>query len=68
MNKLTIINFNGIEAVDSRQVAEAIEKTHAHLMREIRTYCDYLNESKIGSVDFFIESNYTDSKGETRPC
>lgn len=66
--ELTIMNFNGIETVDSRQVAEAVEKNHADLMRDIRKYCGYLNESKIALVDFFIESTYTDGKGETRPC
>lgn len=68
MNELTVMNFNGIETVDSRQVAEATEKNHANMMREIRTYCGYLNEIKIDSVDFFIESDYIDSKGEERPC
>lgn len=68
MNELTIMNFNGIETVDSRQVAQAIDKTHANLMREIRTYCGYLNEINFDLVDFFIESTYTDGKGETRPC
>ncbi|MDE5946523.1 MAG: Rha family transcriptional regulator [Oscillospiraceae bacterium] len=68
MNTLTLINFNGIETVDSRQVAEVVEKEHSKLLRDIRTYCDYLNEAKIGLVDFFIESIYTDSKGEERPC
>ena len=68
MNELTVMNFNGIETVESRQVAKAVEKEHHKLLRDIRTYCDYLNESKIGLVDFFIESDYTDSKGEKRPC
>lgn len=68
MNKLTLINFNGIEVIDSRQVAEAVGKNHANMMREIRTYCGYLNEIKIDLVEFFIESTYTDSKGEIRPC
>lgn len=27
-----------------------------------------MNESNFGLVDFFIESTYTDSKGEVRPC
>lgn len=68
MNELTLTNFNGVETIDSRLVAEATEKEHSKLLRDIRTYCDYLNESKIGLVDFFIESTYTDGKGETRPC
>lgn len=37
-------------------------------MRDIRNYAKYLNESRIALVDFFIESTYTDSKGEVRPC
>ena len=68
MNKLTPMNFNGVEAIDSRQVAEATGKIHKNLLRDIATYCGYLNELKIEPVDFFIESTYTDSKGEERPC
>ena len=62
------MNFNGIEVVESRQIAEAVGKNHANMMREIRTYCGYLNEIKIDLVDFFIESTYKDTKGEERPC
>lgn len=71
MNELTIIDRSGVDVVDSREVAEVIGKQHAHLMRDIKNYCDILektNESKIGLVDFFIPSTYTDGKGESRPC
>lgn len=71
MNELTIIDRSGVDVVDSREVAEVIGKQHAHLMRDIKNYCDILektNESKIGLVDFFIPSTYTDGKGENRPC
>ncbi|MDE5765320.1 MAG: Rha family transcriptional regulator [Ruminococcus sp.] len=78
MNELTLESFNGIDVVDSRQVAEVIGKKHKNLVRDIRKYCDYLNElkiepvefneSKIGLVDFFIEGVYTDAKGEERLC
>lgn len=68
MNELTVANFNGVETIDSRLIAETIGKEHHKLLRDIRTYCDYLNESKIGLVDFFIASTYTDGKGEIRPC
>ncbi len=68
MNELTIMNFNGIETVDSRQVAEVIGKDHAHLMRDIAKYCGYLTESKIGLSDFFIENTYQDRTGRTLPC
>lgn len=68
---LQVINHNGIEVVDSREVADMIGKQHAHLMRDIKGYSDVIensNESNFGLVDFFIPSAYTDSKGETRPC
>lgn len=66
--ELTIMNFNGVETVDSRQVAEAIGKPHNDLMKDIRRYSGFLNEGKISPVDFFIESSYQDGKGEIRPC
>ena len=68
---LQVINHNGIEVVDSREVAEMIGKQHAHLMRDIKGYSDVIensNESNFGLVDFFIPNTYTDCKGETRPC
>lgn len=68
MNELKLINLNGVEVVESRQVAEAIGKEHKELLRDIRKYSGFLNESKIALVDFFIESTYIDSKGEERPC
>lgn len=71
MNELTVFQKDGIEVVDSREVAEVTGKQHAHLMRDIKMYSGILsnsNESKFGAVDFFIPSTYTDSKGETRPC
>lgn len=54
--------------IDSREVAEMVGKEHSKLLRDIRVYSQQLNESKIGLVDFFTESTYKDSKGETRPC
>lgn len=55
---LILTDFNGVETVDSRQVAEAVDKEHGKLLRDIRVYCGYLNEAKIDLVDFFIESTY----------
>ncbi len=68
MNNLQIINHNGTFAVDSREVAEMVEKPHNDLMKSIRQYCEYLNQGNLSLVDFFVESSYLDAKGETRPC
>lgn len=68
MNELKLTNFNGTETVDSRQVAEAIERPHNDLLKTIRKYCEYLAEGKISLNDFFIESVYEDTIGRTLPC
>lgn len=56
------------QTLDSREVAEMMGKEHHKLMRDIRRYEIQFNQSNIGFVDFFRESTYEDSKGETRPC
>ncbi len=68
MNELTLMNFNGVETIDSRQVAQAVGKNHYDLLRDVRKYCDYLGESKIACTDFFIESNYTTEQNKEMPC
>lgn len=68
MNKFKITNINGVETVDSRQVAEAVGKEHSKLLRDIRNYCDYLAEAKIGLGDFFVESSFVDKNNQERPC
>jgi Rha family phage regulatory protein len=68
MNSLTIINKNGQAYIDSREVAELIDKRHADLMESIRGYAEHLTNGKFRSLDFFLESEYEDSKSEKRPC
>ena len=61
--------MNKIEqTITSIEVAEMVGKRHTDLLRDIRRYSEQINESKIALVDFFAESTYKDSKGETRPC
>lgn len=68
MNELSIIHKNGVDVIDSREVATMVEKPHSDLMKSIRNYTDTLNAGDFSSVDFFIPHVYTDSKGEQRPC
>lgn len=56
------------QALTSIEVAEMIEKAHKDLMRDIRRYTKQFNESNLAPVEFWNESTYKDSKGETRPC
>lgn len=68
MYELSVFQQGGVDVIDSRSVAEAIEKPHSDLMKSIRNYAEFLNAGDFSSVDFFIPSTYTDSKGEERPC
>lgn len=71
MQELQVITHNGVETVDSREVAEMVGRNHKELLRDIRNYAETIeksNERNFALVDFFIPSTYTDSKGEERPC
>ena len=71
MNELRVFAVNDVDVVDSRDVAEMVGKSHAHLMRDISGYVQVLEkstESKFGLSDFFIPHTYKDSTGRTLPC
>lgn len=66
---MELLNFEGKNVLDSRQIAEMVEKRHANLIRDIDKYVsDISTNSKLSSLDFFIPSTYTDKKGEVRKC
>ncbi len=67
-NELIVFEENGTYLVDSRNVAEMVEKEHCKLLRDIRIYCSYLAQSNFGLSEYFIEHTYTDSTGRTLPC
>lgn len=50
--------------VSSKQVAEDFGKRHANVLRDIENLI--LTDSKLSSLNYFIESSYIDAKGETR--
>ena len=56
------------QTLDSREVAEMIEKAHCELLKDMRRYASQFNEGNLPYVEFFTESTYKDAKGETRPC
>lgn len=63
MNSLSIKKLT----LDSRDVAEMVEKNHNDLLRDIRTYIEYLGESKIAFTDFFISSTYKSIQNKDLP-
>lgn len=78
MENLTVFEHKGVQVVDSRQVAKAIERPHCDLMRTIHVYCKYLaesgesaelrGESNFALSSFFIESTYKTEQGKAAPC
>lgn len=66
--ELTIIEQDNNLLIDSRAVAELVEKKHAHLMRDIRGYIDVMEDNPdLDSHQFFIESSYTNSQNKVQP-
>lgn len=59
MNRLQVISNNNELFVDSREVAEMIEKEHKILLRDIRKYIEYMG-TKVNPSQFFVESTYHD--------
>lgn len=54
--------------INSIEVAAMVGRDHSKVIRDMRSLIKHLNEAKIGSVNYFIESTYKDAKGEERPC
>jgi Rha family phage regulatory protein len=69
LNNLTIINLNGRNVTDSREVAKMTNKEHDQLLRSIRGYINILDQSaKLQTADFFIESTYKNENNQSYPC
>ena len=71
MNELTLIKRSGGVYIDSREVAEAIEKQHKNLLRDIAGYIGHLEKSTKLNFEpsgFFLASTYIDSTGRELPC
>jgi Rha family phage regulatory protein len=55
--------------IDSREVADMVEKRHSDLLRDIGTYIQYMENAKLrdglksGVLEFFIEGSYTMEEG-----
>lgn len=53
MNELQIVNFDGVEVVDSRNIAVMVERDHKELLRSIRMYSEYLAGGGLCAGRFF---------------
>lgn len=67
MKELKALDYRGRPVVDSRDVAEMVDRSHKDILRSIRTYTAYLAESNFAPSDFFIEATYRDGAGRELP-
>ena len=66
MNEIELINMNGSQYLDSRDVAKMIGRRHDHLIRDIDGYISDIDQTpNLGADSFFIESSYTAGTGKT---
>lgn len=68
---MKVQDYHGKSVIDSREVAEMVEKQHKNLLADIRGYLKIMEKANglnFQPVDFFIPSTYQDNKGEDRPC
>lgn len=56
------------QTLDSREVAEMVEKEHRNLLKDIRRYIKQFGEVKIEPTDFFKESTYKTGQNKELPC
>jgi Rha family phage regulatory protein len=53
---------------NNREVSEMVGKEHKNLIRDIRNYVEVLQGSNLSSENFFIESEYFNSRNQKQPC
>lgn len=63
MDEIKLLNQDGKVVVSSRVIAQDFRKRHADVIRAIE---EYLTDVEVRSLNYFIESSYIDSKGESR--
>lgn len=68
---MQVKDFHGKSVIDSREVAEMVEKNHKDLLRDIRGYLKIMEkftERNFAPSDFFVPGTYQDSTGRELPC
>lgn len=69
MNQLNVFENKGQLVIDSREVAEMVERRHSDLIRDIEGYKGIIDQNaKLRSDDFFTESTYRAGTGKSYKC
>lgn len=68
---MQVKDFHGKSVIDSREVAEMVEKQHKNLLRDIAGYIKIMEKSgelKIEPSDFFVPATYMSEQNKEMPC
>lgn len=69
---MTAKNIHGLQAIDSREVAEKVEKKHAHLLRDIAGYIKIMDSvvlsAKLRPVSSSSRAPIRTARGENFPA
>ena len=68
MTTLQVFERDGQQVIDSRDVAEMVDREHSDLLKTIRVYGEYLGLGEISQSEFFIESSYQNAQNRPMPC
>lgn len=71
MNILKAHDFKGKKVIDSREVAEMVDKQHKNLLADIRGYISVMESSgelKFQPSDFFIPHTFVNAQNKEMPC
>lgn len=74
MKELTIVNGKEVKVIDSREVAEMMERSHADVMKAIQGsgknlgIIPVLLKGNFPVSEYFIESSFKDASGKSNKC
>lgn len=71
MNILKAYSLNGKKVIDSREVAEMVDKQHKNLLADIRGYISVMEASgelNFQPSDFFIPHTFVNAQNKEMPC
>lgn len=64
-NEIEVYKSGSMQYMDSREVAEIVEKEHKNIVRDIKRYSEELAKLNFELSEFFIESSYS-VEGQSR--
>ncbi|QKE74741.1 Rha family transcriptional regulator [Arthrobacter citreus] len=68
MSTIQVVSHNGLNVISSVEIAEMVGKDHSDLMKSVRKYIETLHSANLPSENFFLASEYQNSRNQKQPC